>query len=335
MVSRKEMARDDAVPMATRPPPLPASKLPAPLRFPLLVILSLSSSFFLYTFFSGFMGNELAAVSRTVNENWQVASLLGWKILELGIGWYGNFDDLDLVALTILSHAPYVYLLSTFYEISPLTTLLTLGIDTAAIALPIRLLRPRSAPHNPLAPRAAVPNRFIIHDTSVRLLLMMLGTAVYASIMYAALCTNLTVWLATHFDGVRTFERAHAASLQALCVTMWPLGWAAREFLFTPAVGAQSSLGDISQEHFNPATASLAETIAWNFGFGAHSKHSKRARVLALRTAVLVGVAGLNTWVQTYGSLEGADAMGAAGYAALWALAGLVTGGVFGWVGDV
>lgn len=92
MVSRKEMARDDAVPMATRPPPLPASKLPAPLRFPLLVILSLSSSFFLYTFFSGFMGNELAAVSRTVNENWQVASLLGWKILELGIGWYGNFD---------------------------------------------------------------------------------------------------------------------------------------------------------------------------------------------------------------------------------------------------
>ncbi|KAJ9637282.1 hypothetical protein H2199_007569 [Coniosporium tulheliwenetii] len=302
------MARDDAVPMATRPPPLPASKLPAPLRFPLLVILSLSSSFFLYTFFSGFMGNELAGVSRTVNENWQVASLLGWKILELGIGWYGNFDDLDVVALTILSHAPYVYLLSTFYEISPLTTLLTLGIDTAAIALPIRLLRPRSPPHNPAAPRAAVPNRFIIHDFSVRLLLMMLGTAVYASIMYAALCTNLTVWLATHFDG---------------------------EFLFTPAVGAQSSLKDITHEHFNPATASLAETLAWNFGFGAHSKHSKRARVLALRTAVLVGFVGLNTWVQTYGSLEGADAMGAAGYAALWAMAGLATGGVFGWVGDV
>jgi hypothetical protein len=59
--------------------PLRASKLPAPVRFPLLVILSLSISSLLYSFVAEYTAGELASVSRSLNEWWEVGVLVGWK----------------------------------------------------------------------------------------------------------------------------------------------------------------------------------------------------------------------------------------------------------------
>jgi hypothetical protein len=59
--------------------PLRASKLPRPLRFPLLVILSLSLSSLLYSFAAQYTAGELAAVSRSLNEWWEVGVLTAWR----------------------------------------------------------------------------------------------------------------------------------------------------------------------------------------------------------------------------------------------------------------
>jgi hypothetical protein len=34
--------------------------------------------------------------------------MLGFSRLELGVGWFGNYDSYDLAALNLLSHGPTV-----------------------------------------------------------------------------------------------------------------------------------------------------------------------------------------------------------------------------------
>jgi hypothetical protein len=94
MVSRKELAdRDSAVvPLNEDQPPIPSSRLPAALGFPLLAIISLSLHTVLYEFLAPLSDYELSRVSRTLTEGWQPAAFLGWKILELAVGWTMRFD---------------------------------------------------------------------------------------------------------------------------------------------------------------------------------------------------------------------------------------------------
>src|SRR5580700_5206632 len=58
---------------------LHSSKLPLPLKFPLLVILSLSLSSLLYSFAAQYNAEELAAVSRNLNNWWEVGVLVTWR----------------------------------------------------------------------------------------------------------------------------------------------------------------------------------------------------------------------------------------------------------------
>jgi hypothetical protein len=59
---------------------LHSSKLPQALKFPLLVILSLSLSSLLYSFTAQHTAGELTAVSRSLNEWWEVGVLVSWKM---------------------------------------------------------------------------------------------------------------------------------------------------------------------------------------------------------------------------------------------------------------
>ena len=52
------------------------------------------------------------------------------------------------------------------------------------------------------------------------------------------------------------------------------------------------------------------------------------------RGLVLAGVSFFYGWVQVFASIEGATSAGAAGWSGVWALAGVVTGCVYWWVGD-
>lgn len=98
MPSRKDMSHG-AVAIPRSPSVAPSSSLPGSLRFPLLVILSLTLSASLYTFAADFSVGELAGISRSLNEWWEVVGLLGWRTTELGIGWWGEYDGQHSVPL--------------------------------------------------------------------------------------------------------------------------------------------------------------------------------------------------------------------------------------------
>ena len=84
-------------PPATIPAASPASnsKFPPQVRFPLLVVLSLTISSLLYSLVSPFTRGDLATVSRSRDNWWEIAALLGWKGTQLAVGWYGGFDSKD------------------------------------------------------------------------------------------------------------------------------------------------------------------------------------------------------------------------------------------------
>ena len=237
---------------------------------------------------------------------------------------------IDLASLTLLSHMPPLYLLTTFYGIRPTSMLASLTIDVLTTYIPFRLLRPISPIHNLEAPKAAVSNRSVINDIPVRIYTTVLAAGIYGVIVFGSFGTWLPVHLVLHFEGLRDISAAHSAALPFLILSFLPAGYAAREFLFTPATGAKRDLGDIKNLAFNPETATLWETVRYNL-WG----YSKRTRTMIQRTATLVMVSGLNTMLQTFVTVEGSEFYGAAGWSGVWALAAALTGTVFWWVGDV
>ncbi len=79
-----------------QPTPIPTTKVPRALRFPLLVVLNLSFSALLYSLSSEFIDGDLSSVSRSVDGWWQVGGLLGCKTLELAVGWVGDYDGMRM-----------------------------------------------------------------------------------------------------------------------------------------------------------------------------------------------------------------------------------------------
>ncbi len=238
--------------------------------------------------------------------------------------------DIDLAALTILTHGPYFFFLTTFYDITPTTSLSCLAVDALALALPFRLLRPKAPAHNAAAPTSAVPNKSIIQDASVKALNIVLAASIYGVAVYTSLTTWLPSFLIAHFDGLRSFDAAHTAFFPWLVLAAIPLGWSARLFLFDPSTAARPSLRDAKTAAFNPETATLGETFVHNiWGW------SVRTKILLKRMAVLLVMQGANSWLRTFVTIEGAESAGAAGWAALWVAASAIVGTAYEWVGDV
>ena len=92
MAPRKASAIGNAIEVSTPPPPV--IRAPPMLRFPLFVVVSLFSSSLLYTLAAEQLqtGEDLSGVSKSLNEWWEVGALLGWRIVELAIGWFGGYD---------------------------------------------------------------------------------------------------------------------------------------------------------------------------------------------------------------------------------------------------
>ena len=95
-------------------------------------------------------------------------------------------------------------------------------------------------------------------------------------------------------------------------------------------MAAKPDEAELQMARFEPETATLAETVAYNV-WG----HSKRNRTMIERTSTLVAMGFVHTWLHTYGAVEGAEGFGAVGWASVWALAAAVTGGALLIVGDV
>lgn len=63
--------------------------------------------------------------------------------------------------------------------------------------------------------------------------------------------------------------------------------------------------------------------------------YSTRTKTVIKRTAILMFVSGMHTFVQTWVTLEGVEAWGAAIYSGVWVGAAAVAGAVMGLVGAV
>ncbi|KAK0365242.1 hypothetical protein LTR02_005409 [Friedmanniomyces endolithicus] len=329
----KDNANAMSTPTTTQHAP-PASRLPAPIRFFLVCVLSFALSTLLYSVTADTVGYELAAVSREVKEDWHVGVLFAWKFIELGGAWYAGYDWQDLTGLAILSNLPLYFLLTTFYGVDAIASTSILTIDVIAIAVPFALLRPLIHAHEP----GKEPNQQVAQDRLIFALVGLLGASIYSVVIYTSLYTWLPVYLLTHFDGLRSMQKAHDASVPLLMLSFIPMGWATAQFLFTPSIGSRGNPGLTDPKiypektNFDPETATIAETIAFNLGF--KGGFTKRAEVLAKRSAVLIWASMANTFVRVLFTVDGTEALGAAGWASAWGVAALLTSVAYGFVGN-
>ncbi|KAI9836729.1 MAG: hypothetical protein M1837_003261 [Sclerophora amabilis] len=330
MPPRKAISKGSVAAPTPNATPTSLSRLPHYLRFPLLIFANLVLSSALYSLASDYTAGDLGSVSRSFDAWWEVTALIGWRAAELAVGWLNNYDGIDLASLILLSHLPPLYLLTTFYHVRPGTIVLSLAIDVISTYVPFRLLRPMSAAHNPNSPKSAVSNRSVINDVPIMLYTTLLAAAVYSTTVYASFKSWIPVHLVTYFDGLRDMSGAHSPALPMLAATFIPMGFAAKEFIFIPATATHPDPGDDVSSSFNPETATFSETFRYNaWGF------SSRTKVIITRTATLMLVSGLNTWMQTFVTVEGVESYGAIGWSALWVAAEALTGIMFWWVGDV
>ena len=206
---------------------------------------------------------------------------------------------------------------------------MALVIDVASLALPFALLRTNI--HANKSATRKTPNQEVAQDPWVFQVVGLLGASIYAVTIYGSLFTWLPVYLVSHFDSIRSLEVAHAANVPLTTLLFIPIGWSTAQFLFTPTVGAKGNPGitdpkirpDIAAR-FLPEDASFPSTLAWNLGMGTNG-WSKRAEILAKRTAVLVACTSINTFPRTLTTIAGTEAVGAAGFAGVWGTAGILT----------
>jgi len=204
-----------------------------------------------------------------------------------------------------------------------------LVIDLLASTLPFYLLR-RLNPHNAPSSNPTVSSQ-LTTNTPIKIYVTLFAAAIYAVVVYTSLYTWLPVYLVTNFSGLPTLQRVHDATLPLILAMTLPLGFAAKDLLFTPSVYYARNAG-LNKPVFNPETATLGETLAWNIGL---SGWGIREDVLASRTALLLLMTFLVSYVKVYGTVQGAEMYGALGWGGVFASAGLLTGVGFAWVGDV
>ncbi|KAJ0109191.1 hypothetical protein J7T55_009522 [Diaporthe amygdali] len=320
-----------AKPESTAAPAERRSTLPPVLQFPLVAILSFSISSLGYSFINEFTQGELATIMRTLETPRELGIMTAWRLTELALGWFANFDSIDLAALNLLSHSPTFYLMAAFYNLSTKTAIAGLTVDVIASFVPFLLLRPLSAAHKS---SSSTPNREIIADKPIQVLSTLLASFIYSVVLFLSYKTFLPGILVLYFIGIPTVEPLHSATsiyVSPLATTLaLASGIAARSFIFTPLAATGRTEADEKAAQFDPVNASLGETLWWNI-WG----YTTQTKVGVARTIVLMVVTGINTTLQGTLTISGVEATGAAVYASIWVVAAFFTGVGLGAVGEV
>ncbi|GAM82270.1 hypothetical protein ANO11243_002490 [Dothideomycetidae sp. 11243] len=295
-------------------------------RFPTVVVLALGISAALYSVAAELTGFELATVSRSLNEPWQIFGLVGWRIVELYIFWVSGYDYWDVASLTLLTLIPYHSLLSLFYAISPVSVLSSIAIDLLSTVLPFALLR-SSAPYND-PPSSAPTSTQLSTSTGVKFIVTTYLAVAYAVTIFACLQSFLPGYIISQFD-IRTLEPVRAATLPILLTAMLPVGNAVKSFLYVPSTFLAKAT--LEEKEFDPHSATLGETLAYNIGM---SGWGKREDILLRRSLLLAVLTVCASIAKIYGTVEGAELTGAIGWGSVWAATGLFAGASLGYIGD-
>jgi len=218
--------------------------------------------------------------------------------------------------------------MTAFYNVAKPAAVTSLVIDALATYIPFRVLRPLSPAHRNFLNEGGkqVPNQIIISDPYIKAFTVILASSIYSTALYASFMTFLPATLVTYFTDIPSVEPTHTATPISLLPMNLLLGLSAYSFIFSPA----AALPQGKLPRFNAATATFAETLWYNlWGW------SPRTKVIIKRTAALMGVSGLNGWLQIWATIEGVESAGAAVYSSVWAAAGLITGVAYSLVCDV
>jgi len=224
------------------------------------------------------------------------------------------------------------FLVSVFYGIRALTAGAYLSVEVVSAFVPFLLFRQLSGAHS-AAP--GIPNRDIVVDRGIQALTSAQSALVYSVVVFLASRYLLPDVLVLYFEGIPTITPAADAALLGFGnATMQLLsllfGLAARTFIFTPLVATARTAEDERNEEFDPVSATLAQTVAWNL-WG----YTTRTKVSLVRTAVAMLVTAVGTYLDTALALKGVEPYGAAVYAGVWVTAALVTGLSLRYVGSV
>lgn len=235
----------------------------------------------------------------------------------------------DIATLCLLTHAPHLLLLFTYYEIALPALVFLFAINTIATYLPFRLLRAPAAHHVHTTPDA------VAGDNSIRAMTTLVATLFYALPYIGLTITGvLPLFLATHFSGLKTLEVAHASTLPGVAALLLPLGFAATLFFFVPTAHSLASAEDtVYMMEFDPVSATLGQTlhrnILWHLYLPARTQELSK-RVLSA-AVVTMGYTAFWAFVE----IEGVELVGALGWASVWTLGALLAGGGLAWIGGV
>ncbi|KAJ5684120.1 uncharacterized protein N7477_000465 [Penicillium maclennaniae] len=313
-------------PLTAPAPPTPLARIPSLARFFLVVLSSLTVSSVLFTLTSSLTLNDLGLRS---GGKW--GGLVAWRAVEVGLAWAVGFDSWDAASFLFLTHMPTYTLLSFFYGVRPTSILTSYAITIASTVIPFALLRQPSSVHDlSHAPSGAVANRTILQDHLTTIYTTLTATSIFSVMLYASYATWLPVQLVMHFESIPDISAAHAgpAGLPVLFLTLIPVGYAVRDFLFVSSAGNSRS----SAEDNANLEERQGEVLFMSLYRKTWGQLSVKTRILASRTLLLASVILLNTVVQVAGTVQNVSVVGAFVWGSVWAAATLVVGGVFGWV---
>jgi hypothetical protein len=229
-----------------------------------------------------------------------------------------------------MANAPYYTLLYLFFGVKFEPLFLALVIDMFSLWLPFYILRPTNYHNNLRTSTTFGTTKDLAVDKTLQLYMTVFAASVYGAAVYLSLWSWLPVFLIETFEEIHTLELAHSAVFPVVLAACMPIGWAAKDFLFsTSIVYARADLSD--HKRFNPKTASLGDTLMWNLGVG---QFSGREGTLLRRTLLLTAFTLAHSFIRVFGTVEGATMYGAAGWSALWSFAALAVGYGFLYVGD-
>lgn len=240
-------------------------------------------------------------------------------------------------------HYPTFVLLYTFYNIRPTAILVTYTITISSQLLPFVLSRPLSD-HNrgSRASSNALSNRSIIQDYPTAIYTTIVATSVFAVALYISFATWLPTHMVLHFENIPDISQAHFGPqiLPILFSHQLIPGMAAKQFLFVSSAGAQddsdsspgSGAGSKKQQPSSGWKVKSCTCAIYRRTWGALTM---KRRVLIQRTLTLAIMTTLVTTVQLAGTVQGVDVQGASAWGAIWSVATLITGLVFGWIESV
>lgn len=229
-----------------------------------------------------------------------------------------------------MANMPYYTLLYLFFGVSFEPLALALVIDMFSLWFPFWLLRPTNYHNNLRSVTTPGTTKDLAVDKTIQFYMSLFAASIYGTVVYLSLWSWLPIFLINNFEEILTLEFAHNAVFPVVFAACLPIGWAAKDFLFsTSIVYARATPAELVQ--FDPKTATLGETFMYNAGV---KQFSSREGILGKRTFLLVAFTAAHSFIKVFGTVEGATIEGAAGWAALWSVAAAATGLGFLYVGD-